>query len=87
MNKLRRLEIYVLKGENLLSTEMEIVLTEFLLSGGMKQAMRNTRRSVGGVAVNHGSFTVTAQFLSMLLSVANASHGIASGAVGVLLLQ
>ena len=44
-NKLR------LKGEKSLSAEMEIVFTELLLLGGMKQAMRNTRRSGGGLAV------------------------------------
>ena len=52
INKLRRLKIDVLKGENSLSAEMEIEFNEFLLSGGMKQAMSNTtRRSVGGVTV------------------------------------
>ena len=30
---------------------MEIVFTELLLLGGMKQALRNTRRLGGGVAV------------------------------------
>jgi len=34
--KLWLLEIYLLKGEKLLSDEMEIVFTELLLSGGMK---------------------------------------------------
>ena len=51
INKLRRLKIDVLKGENSLSAEMEIEFNEFLLSGGMKQAMSNTGRSVGGVTV------------------------------------
>ena len=51
INKLRRLKIDVLKGENSLSAEMEIEFNEFLLSGGMKQAMSNTRRSVDGVTV------------------------------------
>ena len=36
MNKLRRLKIYLLYGEKSLSTEMEIIFTELLLSEGMK---------------------------------------------------
>ena len=34
-----------------MSAEMEIVFTDLLHLGGMKQAMRNTRRSVGRVPV------------------------------------
>ena len=49
------------KGEKSLSAEMEIVFTELLLLGGMKQAMINKRRSGGGVAV---CFRKTQKFLS-----------------------
>ena len=45
--KLWLLEIYLLKGEKLLSEEMEIVFKELLLSGGMKRAIRNMRKSDG----------------------------------------
>ena len=49
--KLRRLKIYVFKGEKSLLEEMVIDFTQLLLFKGMKQATRNTRRSVGGVPV------------------------------------
>ena len=49
--QIQRLKIYVLKEERSLLTEMIIVFTQLLLFEGMKQAMRNTRRSVGGVPV------------------------------------
>ena len=42
-------EMFVLKGEKSLSAEIEIVFTELLLQGEMKQPMRNTRRSIGPV--------------------------------------
>ena len=51
MNKLRRLKIYLLQGEKLLSTEMEIISTELLLSERMKQAMKNMRKSLVQVIV------------------------------------
>ena len=38
-------------GEKSLLVEMVIVFTQLLLFEGMKQTMRNTRRSVGGVPV------------------------------------
>ena len=41
------LEIYLLKGEKLLSEEMIIVFTELLLSGGMKRAITIMRKSEG----------------------------------------
>jgi len=41
------MEIDLLKGEKLLSEEKEIVFTELLLSGGMKRAIRNLRKSEG----------------------------------------
>ena len=49
--QIRRLKICVLKGEKSLFVEMVIVFTQLLLFEGMKQTMRNTRRSVGGVPV------------------------------------
>ena len=51
INKLRRLKLYVLKGEKSLLAEMVIVFTQLLVFEEMKQAMRNTRKSVGGVPV------------------------------------
>ena len=38
-----------LKDEKSLSAEMEIVFTELLLLGGMKQALRNARRSAAAL--------------------------------------
>ena len=49
IDKIMAAEMFVLKGEKSLSAEIEIVFTELLLQGEMKQPMRNTRRSIGPV--------------------------------------
>ena len=47
INKLWLLEIYLLKGAMSLSEETETVFTALMRFGGMKSAMRNTKKSVG----------------------------------------